>query len=234
MNQVRKTSQAGFTLVELSLAMAFIAMILLAVAMLTIQISGTYNKGLTMRSVNEAGQLISRDIQQTLNTSVPGDVIVLDSDTTGGRLCANSVVYAWNYAGHLQDGFGGRNRGPTGTDVRLVRISADNSYCRRDGSGQYPMLSLSGPGASDFTELLGGGDNTLALSKFTLEESSVKNDVDQKMYAVSFILGTSEGNIIESNDCDVPESIVDDEYCAVNVFEFTARAGNKSAVRDGE
>jgi hypothetical protein len=61
----------GFTLVELMLSMAFVSLLLLAIALLVIQISNMYNKGLTLRAVNESGQLIASDLQETLNTSVP-------------------------------------------------------------------------------------------------------------------------------------------------------------------
>lgn len=62
MSRKHHKQEQGFTLVELSLSMAFIAMLLLGIALLTIQISAIYNKGLTMRSVNESGRLIAKDM----------------------------------------------------------------------------------------------------------------------------------------------------------------------------
>ena len=232
MNQVRKSSQSGFTLVELSLAMAFIAMILLAIALLTIQISSIYNKGLTVRAVNEAGQLISRDMQRTLNTSVATEVTYVEQPNYGGRLCANGILYAWNYAGHLSNGFFGRNIVSGAGNVRMVRFVADRSYCELDGSGQYPMLPAAT--ANSFSELLKEGDNTLALSDLSVDSDSVKDDDTQKIYSVSFIVGTDDVHRIDGNGCAVPESAIDDEYCAVNEFNFTARAGNRSSTGAGE
>jgi competence protein ComGC len=225
----KRNTQSGFTLVELTLSMAFIALLLLGIAMLTLQISSIYNKGLTLRAVNESGQLIAGDIQRTLNMASPTEVLSV-GDTTGGRLCANNAVYAWNFASHLTTGF---NRFDTpGREVRMVRFTGDDTFCKpQPPSGQYREV----PSAADTTtELLKAGDNTLAIHAFSINRdatdaigNAVNGDDTQRIYAVSFRLGSNDTAIIESNGCAVPESRVDDEYCAVNDFSFTARAGNK-------
>lgn len=234
MNQVANrmrtgNTQSGFTLVELTLSMAFIALLLLGIAMLTLQISSIYNKGLTLRAVNESGQLIASDIQRTLNMATPTEVLSV-GNTTGGRLCGNNVVYAWNFASHLTSGF---NRFDTpGREVRMVRFTGDDTYCKpQPPSGEYRVL----PSASGMlTELLKAGDNTLAIHAFSVNEdaggvigNAVNGDDTQRVYAISFRLGSNDTAIIASNGCVAPESRVDDEYCAVNDFSFTARAGNK-------
>lgn len=234
MNRRSSRQQAGFTIIELSLAMAFIAMLLLGIAFLTIQISTIYNKGLTIRAVNEAGQLISRDMQQTLNSSKATNVLYVENATTGGRLCANNVVYAWNYAGRLTNGF---NQFDTpGREVRMVRFTGDNSFCIPDGGGAYRVIST----ANDtISELLKAGDNTLAIHSMSAlrEEASplpvkpvgepVKDDDTQRLYEFGFVLGTSDTAIIASNGCEAPENRTEDQYCSVNRFTVTARAGNK-------
>lgn len=226
MNRVSnvRSRQSGFTLVELTLSMAFIALLLLGIAMLTLQISSVYNKGLTLRSVNEAGQLVSADIQRTLNTSRPSDVLDV-GDATGRRLCANNTVYAWNYAGRLTNGF---NRFDTaGREVRMVRFVGDDTFCKPQPSGPtYKNL----PSAADtMTELLTGGDNTLAVQAFALSQSDIKDDDTQRVYSISIRIGSNDGVIMNANGCEVPTSRVDDDFCAVNDFTFTARAGNKGA-----
>ncbi len=229
MNQTHNVQQKGFTIIELSLAMAFIAMLLLSISLLTIQISALYNKGITMRSVNESGALIMRDIQQTLDSSTPG-TIISRQQITGGRLCANGIVYVWNYGGHTTNGsygFGNDNRFQTGTgDVRFVRLMAPDSYCTPNETGDYPLLPTD---SNVFTELLKAGDSTLALHAFTISEDNVQGDDTQRMYRISFTLGTEEGRYINDNSCQADDGSVqginDDSYCAVNIFTFTARAG---------
>lgn len=233
MNRVVKSSQAGFTLVELTLSMAFIALLLLGIAMLTMQISTIYNKGLTIRAVNEAGQLISRDIQNTLNGAIASDDgVIIKRDGGGGRLCANNTVYAWNYGAHLTSGgFNGNQNiltdGTTG--VRLLKFTGDSTYCT-PVSGSYKQLPTSSETTSS-VHLLKEGDNSLALhNPFSLSESTVTGDTTgQRMYAVSFTLGTTSEPELDAGNCAVPQSKTDDSYCAVNVFNFTARAGNKQS-----
>lgn len=240
--QAKHDKQAGFTLIELSLAMAFIAMLLLGIAFLTIQISSVYNKGLTIRAVNEAGQLIASDIQRTLSASRPLDVTFVNiTDVVGGnggRLCANNVVYAWNYPdthNSLVNGFRGYNT-ITGREVRFVRFIGDDSYCQLVNPAVpnvYKTLNTAAV-TSNLTELLKSGDSTLAVHSFGVAKDvdgnigqSVAGDGTQRMYQVSFVLGSNDTALITKNGCDVPVSNVDDEYCAVNEFNFTARAGNK-------
>ena len=57
MNQKANRS-AGFTIVELMLAMAFLAVLLVVITMTVIQISNVYNKGLTLRAVDQAGRTL--------------------------------------------------------------------------------------------------------------------------------------------------------------------------------
>src|SRR5688572_23689793 len=99
----------GFTLIELMLAMTFIAVLLIAIAMTTIQISNIYNKGMTLREVNQAGRALSDEFQRSIASAVPFDVTpkLDDSPATitskyvvrdgGGRLCLGAYTYAWNY-----------------------------------------------------------------------------------------------------------------------------------------
>lgn len=232
MNRAVKSSQSGFTLVELTLSMAFIAMLLLGIAMLTMQISTIYNKGLTMRAVNEAGQLISRDIQNTLNGAIASDDgVIVRYDTGGGRLCANNTVYAWNYGKYLTSGgFNGNQNiltdGTTG--IRLLKFTGDSTYCT-PVSGAYKQLPVSSATTS-WVHLLKEGDSSLALHKFTLGSTVVTGDTTgQRIYTVSFTLGTTNEEELNATSCPAPKSATDDSYCAVNVFNFTARAGNKQA-----
>lgn len=225
MSRKHHKQEQGFTLVELSLSMAFIAMLLLGIALLTIQISAIYNKGLTMRSVNESGRLIAKDMQQTLNAAVATKVAFVDDDA-GGRLCANNVVYAWNYAGRINsNGFSSNQNiydsGEAG--IRLIRFAGGVGYCNAS-LGSYPAIPS---GVDGLTELLKEGDNTLALHEVTLSENSVAGDESrQKIYAISFILGSNDIERLAADGCRIPQSKVDDTYCVVNQFRFTARAGN--------
>lgn len=215
----------GFTLVELMLSMAFIAILLLAIAMLVLQISSIYNKGLTLRAVNEAGQVITSDIQRTLNTANPKLTKHVSDDPlnpTGGRLCIGNTVYAWNFGKYLDDSTVFNKDTDGTTDIRLVKFTnaTTTDYCE-PVSGVYPPLPTSS------TALLSAGDSNIALHTFSISDQPVTGDDSQRMYQINLVIGTNEAGVIAGNGCRAPESRVDDEYCAVNEFSFTARAGNR-------
>lgn len=238
MIQARKQSSAGFTLVELTIAMAFISLLLLGIALLTLQISVIYNKGLTTRAVNEAGQLVSADIQRSLDSSKPISVKYAQSSgiVTGGRLCADLTVYAWNYGKYLNDTSAFNkyqsNLGPAPTKpIRLVKFPSNGTdYCTAV-RGVYPDIPVSA------NDLLTSGDAQLAVHDFSINKDSggaygeaVYGDStgSQRIYQVSIVIGTSEQSILDSNvdGCKAPENKLEDQYCSVNKFSFTARAGN--------
>ncbi len=64
-NQCKK----GFTIVEVSLALIFVAIILITIAWLTIHITSVYEKGLAMKAVNSTGKEIIDDFSRAISTS---------------------------------------------------------------------------------------------------------------------------------------------------------------------
>lgn len=224
----------GFTLVELTLSISFIAILLLAIAMFIIQLSGIYNKGLTLREANQGGQFVSSEIQRTLNQTYSSAVEAVSfSDAgreSGGRLCAGGTVYAWNYpdttdstaVNKIKD-----SAGKESADVRFAKFSGSvNKYCRQQGGLWEPLPNSA-------IELLAGGNANIALHSFSLERLDVIEDTSQTIYTVTMVVGTpSEGLVTEGNSrrCKAAGRN-DDSWCAVNEFTFTARSGNKEALQ---
>ena len=58
--------QRGFTIIELMLAMTFVSFLLMAIAMVTVQVGKTYNRGLTLKTVNQSG----RDITDSIRSDI--------------------------------------------------------------------------------------------------------------------------------------------------------------------
>ena len=137
MNHDNKT---GFTLIELMLAMTFIAMLLMAIALTTIQISNIYNKGITLREVNQAGRSLSDELQRTISSATPFDVTpkasgdnapssryVVSAD--GGRLCLGTNTYAWNFGKAIKAGTIFNKYTGVGTNtvpIRFIRVVDPN------------------------------------------------------------------------------------------------------------
>ena len=137
MFQGNKKHQKGFTLVELMLSIGFVGSLLVLIALITIQIMGLYNKGLTLKEVNEVSRVVVRDMQQSItgadafriNYTDAGvqrspvslqEAIELGGDAdyysnpAGGRLCTGVYTYIWNTGAALKS----RNALFAGSDSR--------------------------------------------------------------------------------------------------------------------
>ena len=96
----------GFTLIELSLALAFISALMVVVTIITIHISTTYHKGLVIRSINSTGRSLVDDFSRTIAaapTRSLADICRAEyaSDRTQMQKClddnARIYVYQQNY-----------------------------------------------------------------------------------------------------------------------------------------
>ena len=128
----KRNRKSGFTLIELMLAMSFISLLLLAIAMTTIQVSNIYTKGITLREVNQAGRAVSEELQRSISASSPFEIdAALPSNkyivrAGGGRLCLGRYTYAWNFGSALKGGAGAPavfTKYDDGTPVHFAKIS---------------------------------------------------------------------------------------------------------------
>lgn len=231
-----RVNSKGFTLIELMLAMTFIAVLLVAVAMTTIQVSNIYNKGITLREVNQAGRTLSDELQRNIASSEPFDATpkVDASPATatskyvvrneGGRLCLGSYSYVWNYGKTLVGPEGGIfNKYTDGSPVSFAKVAdANSSLCAN------PALAINRDNA---TEMLSSGDRDLVVHSFAIAQTTTDAALGQALYAISFTIGTNDREQLTTGDtsCKPPsEGVGDEDYCSVNQFDLVARAGDSA------
>lgn len=234
MNRVAK--QQGFTLIELMLAMAFIATLLLAIAMTIIQIGTIYNRGMTLKEVNQAARSISDDINRNLSASQSFSLSnKYIPQATGGRLCLGQFSYIWNYADRLQDSQRAQyataalntSKGP----IRLVRVpDSSGFYCTVQTGGRYPNIQATD--TNNAKELLRGGDRTLGIYQFAITSGATARDATtgQQLYNISFTIGTGTATALTADrtSCLPPSDPNSDfAYCTVQQFKLVVRAGNR-------
>lgn len=226
MNRAPKAKQQGFTLIELMLSMAFISVLLIVILLTTIQITRIYEKGISMREVNQTGRSVAADLTRTIASASPFDLSDTDSfrqtlgsggRPTGGRLCTGQVSYIWNIS----------DSSVNGGDVRFVK-----SY---DPAREYCMAGKSVAGDSNAIDLLREGERDLVMHDFTISQAPEANDTatGQALYAIRFIIGIKDQTLLESNNaaCRPPDTAAGGEdYCAVNRFDLVVRAGNKELI----
>jgi len=235
---MNQDKNSGFTIIELMLAMTFISVLLVAIAMTTIQISNIYNKGITLREVNQVGRAVSNELQRSIASATPFDVTprVDNSPNTasskyvvrdgGGRLCLDNYTYAWNYGSALAGGEGAPavfNKFDDNSPVRFVKVA--------DPSGALCANPEASIVRADATDLISGGDRDLVIHKFTIVKTAEDANIAQALYAITMIIGTNDQAQLTTNDasCRPPaEEVGDEDYCSVNQFDIIARAGNRA------
>lgn len=235
--------QSGFTLIELLLAMSFVSVLLMAITVTVIQISGIYTKGLTMKAVDQAGQAISQDMRRSIEAVRPLDLgatpaggasyrpsIAVGGDATkpeGGRLCTGSYSYIWNNGTTLATPV---NKYSSSEEViRLVKVADSGAlYC------SDPARLVDRTAA---TEMLNTSDRELAVQRLTIRVAATNASLQQALYQINLEIGTNDREALEQlttmdTTCKPPaEAQGLRDYCAVNKFEFTARAGNTGGGR---
>lgn len=243
MNHVAKKRQQGFTIIELMLAMSFIAVLLIAIAMTIVQIGSIYNKGLTLKEVNQTGRDLAEDIRRTI--AIGGEVnlandyreVIQGTQLVGGRLCLGSSSYVWNYASAIETNNARLIKYPTGTQpgaIRLVKVpDGAKAYCAVNGSGQLIIPNLVATDVEESRELLRSGDRTLSLHAFkiTTSDNASNATTGQRLYRVTFTVGTERTELLNLSarpiTCKTPDEIgADLNYCTVQEFSIVVRAGN--------
>lgn len=172
--------QSGFTLIEVSTALIFVGFIIFILAATTVNIVRSYNKGIWLAQINQAGQQMNSDIGDKARYS-PAATVKPDER----RMCINGVSYLWNTQKDIDDD-PGNNRyldgTPNGTPIRLARID--------DPSGDYCNNTSKRPGLpstnSEVHILLGRGA--------TIQEFKVEQKDKAPLLTISVVVSTEGAN----------------------------------------
>ena len=232
--KMRKT-KGGFTIIELMLAMMFLSMLLVTIALLVVQITGIYQKGLSLRSVSAEGKQLIDEFMRVVSgsplnqsimpeTSSKSDInkavqqYYVSNPTTGalqynGTFCTGSYSYVWNTWYSMSDG-----RGPTlslnGKTYRLARVmdtsrdicaQANGTKSGLNNTRQTNLRATEG----EPIEMINADESDLILYNFTVFPATQQTLTGQTFYSATFILATIRGgvDIQTSGDfCDVDES----------------------------
>lgn len=204
----KQRTDAGFTLVELMLAMAFVAFLLIFIVFATIEVMGNYNKGLAVKEINqtsrtiveEMGRLVRSTNAEAINTSKLGD----------GRVCFGGVSYVWNIRGG--DGDASPNRYTDNSLVTMARVE--------DASGTVCGDALPNIVKDDAVSLL--------TNQVWVQEASVGVSANLKLVDLSLRLSTSGDNRPTGTSPDgfVCEGGRTGNYCAVAEFGTTVSTRN--------
>jgi type II secretory pathway pseudopilin PulG len=210
----------GFTLIELMLAMTFVAILIIAIAILVMNIQGIYRRGIAMREVNATSRSIIDDITRAIHSA---PVVAEDSHhavefinsgrVEGGIFCTGFYSYIWRQADFLTNSpLTGSVRVNNSPDYRLLKMrDVGRRLCDRDLLTSSAGLTCNNAsrltcqvgginnlapaifGFSNQVELISSGGMELALFSFDIFEPARSNITGHVFYAGSFILGTPRG-----------------------------------------
>jgi prepilin-type N-terminal cleavage/methylation domain-containing protein len=216
--QVHNQGRQGFTMIELLFAMSFVSVLLILILTATIQIGRIYNKGISLKQVNQSGLSIGNDLRTTMRAANAP----IDTDALGqGRLCLGSYSYVWNTG----DILGNKYDGDPNTRIGLVKVN-DPARAMCGTGGNYPQVPKDK--AKELLVVEGNGENEGGSSGVSLRVRNLSVDRVATVglgyaYTVSYTLSTDDNNLItaDSTSCKGGK---DDEFCALNKFTFTTYA----------
>lgn len=224
MNREYRKSKSGFTIIELTLAMTAISVLMLILVLSTMQLVSIFNKGITLKRVNQSGRTVGAELQNSLRHANPAQLDVRKS-TLSGRVvidgvCIGNTSYIWNI--YVSDPSNPSNQLSTsiryddGSRVGLAKV-ADPSMqvCKNldDSSYRVPKNAskeLIGDGLvvrepTSVALTPGGGGGRLVSVTFTLSTDNIE-DIDD-----STGRSTCSGGQVH-------------DFCALNTFLVTAYA----------
>ncbi|MCL2371286.1 type II secretion system GspH family protein [Candidatus Saccharibacteria bacterium] len=219
--RLRGFKKKGFTIVELLLAMTFVAILLVAITVLVMNIQGIYRRGIAMREVNATSRSIIDDITRAISSapsfSEGGSHAVTfrnGANTEGGTFCTGFYSYIWRHANFVPrlGSAQGAVQFDGSRDYRLIKIrDVGRRLCNQAAlngvSGMScnsnphmtcnvtgsPNITLAAFSLSDPVEMISSGGLELALFSFDIFEPARSSVTGQVFYAGSFVLGTPRG-----------------------------------------
>lgn len=202
----RRVNQKGFTLIELMIALAFVAFILIFAVTTIIQVMQTYNKGLSVKQINQAARTTLEDMSRYLHNADPSAVNV--NALSSNRVCFGGISYVWNL---YNTPSGSANKYDDGTPLTFTRVSdSSGSMCSNSGGG-YPAVPK-----SQATDILQSNVWVMALS---VSKPTVANPLTD----ISIKLAVANDPALSGGNCTVGGA--QGQFCATAVFSTTVLTG---------
>lgn len=153
-----KRQRPGFTIIEVTLALAFLSVLLITIAFLTIHITSIYQKGLSIKAVTSTGRELIDEFSRSVSSAAGIDATTLCSSLSGDAVTKCQSDNGRNFVYQI------RYVAPRNLGINLSRDNADTIpvsgvFC----SGHFSYLWNSGyvlndanPAAKEYAAILDG------------------------------------------------------------------------------
>ncbi len=203
----RHANSQGFTLIELMIALAFVAFILIFATTAVIQVMQTYNKGIAIKQINQAGRTTIEDMSRVLRTADPG-AVKTNALASDRRVCFGGVSYVWNL--HNTPA-ASANKYDDNSPLTLTRVNDAASAMCKATSGVYPAV----PKVQATDILL---DNVWVIS-LTVSQPTVS----MPLVDLSLKLAVANDPTLTAGQCT--QGGTTGQFCATSDFSTTVMSG---------
>lgn len=219
----RSSGQSGFTLVELNLAIVFVALLVLAIATTIVNVTHTYTYGVSLKTINQLGREVSGQMRRDIVAASPDRTEYVMHEGIG-RLCLGSVSYVFNSAELLNTDAPDPDfvvDSNTLEPITLARINdGTNKWC---DTSEYELDNAT----DTYTELLLNDNTPLAIHEMQLDSLIASEEGAQYKEGITrvvFNLGTNEADTTDAGKCKPPTDPDQNfDNCAVRQFVVVAR-----------
>ncbi len=222
-----KNLQSGFTITELSLAMTMLSILLVIILLSILQITATYNKGLTLKRVNQSGSNIGYEMQKSLRSSSANNLISIqdveiDGEHPATRLCTGKVSFIWSVIGNGNDIV--EEKFSDETRISFIKVEdAGGSLCKKPSADpSYPK-----PDKAESKVLLGDDLVIRMPSSVTKSIPVTSNKLGEaSLVTVELTISTpnDSGIIPDPSGRASCQGGKEDDFCAINTFVVTSYA----------
>ncbi len=236
---MKRKSPQGFTLIELNLAMVFVALLVVGVAIVVVNITKINQRGIMLKTINQTG----REVVEQMRRDIAGaraDRVQYEFASGVGRLCLGTVSYVFNTAEALH-GASDVIKDETKVDrpaVILVRVEdKDSAWCSRSMTGEFTKKAVIT--SDQAVELLQSDEHTLPVAihsmnvKPLVSTATTDKTSAEGLVALTMVLGTNEADTIKAAGsgqviCKPPtDHQTNFDNCAVREFSTVVRSNGE-------
>ncbi|HVI69617.1 MAG TPA: type II secretion system protein [Magnetospirillaceae bacterium] len=204
---IRRANTQGFTLIELMIALAFVAFILIFATTAVIQVMQTYNKGIAVKQINQAGRSTLEDMSRYIRSADPAAVNTA-ALASSRRVCFGGVSYVWNL---YNTPAASANKYDDGSALTLTRVNDAASAMCTSTAGAYPAVPK-----AQAADVLSSNVWVMAL---TVSQPTVA----VPLVDISIKLAVANDPTISAGQCITGGTV--GQFCATSDFSTTVIAG---------
>lgn len=215
--------QKGFTIIELSLAMTMLSILMFILILAGMQVIAIYNKGVTLKRVNQSAEAVGAELQSSLRRAQPGSIQT--RETTVGTtdfitgICTGKTSYVWNIFDKDNNSTGITRVGaPAGEQIYFVKVDND-----RGGN----MCAPGDPDVPTNSKELLADDLVVRMpTSVQYNNEKVSSSLTHSLISVTFTLSNFENSSLLINDVGLLgcRGGKEGEFCALNTFTITSYA----------